>query len=296
MSEGLPPHIDPVAAARWHALAQSPSPWLHEEVASRMQQRLQWIVAKPQSWCHWDPLRGGLASHALVRQRLNGAQEYLHETSSANGQKSLRAEFATPWWQPKRWGQAKVHFGPPAAGQVQMLWANMALHMAADPQTLMQQWHQALDIGGYVLFSCLGPDSLRELHALYAALGWPVAGHGLTDMHDWGDMLVNTGFADPVMDMERITLSFATPQRLLQELRGLGRNLHPQRFPALRGKAWQQRLKQALAEHLTGADGQLSLTFEVIYGHAVKPSPRVRMDAQASVSLQDMRSMLRAGR
>ena len=43
---------------------------------------------------------------------------------------------------------------------------------------------------------------------------------------DWGDMLASNGFAEPVMDMERITLTFETPERLLQELRGLGRNLH----------------------------------------------------------------------
>jgi len=44
MPEKSPPTIDAVAAARWHALAQEPSPWLHEEVARRMQERLSWIV------------------------------------------------------------------------------------------------------------------------------------------------------------------------------------------------------------------------------------------------------------
>jgi malonyl-CoA O-methyltransferase len=113
-------------------------------------------------------------------------------------------------------------------------------------------------------------------------------------MHDWGDMLVASGFAEPVMDMERITLSFATPDRLLAELRGLGANLHPARFPALRGRAWRARLEQALAEQLRGADGQLALTFEIIYGHALKPLPRARMSEQSAVSLQDMRAMLQA--
>jgi len=39
------------------------------------------------------------------------------------------------------------------------------------------------------------------------------------------------GFAEPVMDMERITLEFSTAEKLLDELRGLGRNLHVARFP-----------------------------------------------------------------
>ena len=86
----------------------------------------------------------------------------------------------------------------------------------------MAQWHRALAVDGYLMFSCLGPDTAKELRAVYADMGWPPAGHAFTDMHDWGDMLVQAGFAEPVMDMERITLTFATPQRLLEELRELG--------------------------------------------------------------------------
>ena len=100
------------------------------------------------------------------------------------------------------------------------------------------------------MFSCLGPDSLRELRAVYAAMGWPAPGHAFTDMHDWGDMLIEAGFAEPVMDMERITLTFPTAQRLLQELQELGANLHPQRFAGLRGRHWHARLLKALEEHL----------------------------------------------
>ena len=114
-------------------------------------------------------------------------------------------------------------------------------------------------------------------------------------MHDWGDMLVHAGFAEPIMDMERITLTFATPQRLLQELRGLGRNLHPQRFAALRGRNWRARLEQALAQRLAdaGADGQLALTFEIIYGHAFRPVARPRVEARTEISLDTMREMTR---
>ena len=134
-------------------------------------------------------------------------------------------------------------------------------------------------------------------HGVYAAMGWPPAGHAFTDMHDWGDMLVHAGFAEPVMDMERITLTFATPERLLQELRELGCNLHPDRFGALRGRCWRERLHAALVEHLAdpAQDGQLALTFEIIYGHAFKPAPRLKMSASSAVSLQDMRAMLATG-
>jgi malonyl-CoA O-methyltransferase len=94
------------------------------------------------------------------------------------------------------------------------------------------------------------------------------------------------------MDMERITLAFDTPERLLQELRELGANLHPQRFGGLRGQRWRERLHALVGEKLRGPDGKLALTFEIVYGHALKPLPRPRVGEHSAVSLSDMRSML----
>ena len=114
-------------------------------------------------------------------------------------------------------------------------------------------------------------------------------------MHDWGDMLVAAGYAEPVMDMERITLAFDTPERLLAELRELGANLHPARFAALRGRAWRARLLDALGA-LRDSGGKLTLTFEIVYGHALKPLPRMQPGETSAVSLSDMRAMLRRDR
>lgn len=296
MSTERPPTIDPVAAARWHAAAPPQSPWLHEEVARRMEDRLQWIREAPASWCHWDAVRGGLHAHALISGRYPRARCQVYE-SAPRRERIAQQALAKPFFSAARWTGARTQFGAPQDASVQMLWANMALHTAADPQALIAQWHRALAVDGYLMFSCLGPDTLRELRAVYAALGWPPAGHAFTDMHDWGDMLVHAGFAEPVMDMERITLTFATPERLVQELRELGCNLHPARFAALRGRRFRDRLYEALAQRLAdpAQGGQLALTFEIIYGHAFKPAPRVRLAESSAVSLQDMRAMLRQG-
>ncbi len=295
MSTERPPTIDPHAAARWAQLPATPqagSPWLHEEVARRMEERLQWIVHKPQQWVHWAPLRGGLQAQALLTKRYPKSECFAleaHVKYSDAASKSI----AKPWWSPAGWGAAAVRFAPPAQ-PVQMLWANMALHMAADPQALMQQWSELLEPDGFVMFSCLGPDTLRELRRVYAAMGWPPPAHVFTDMHDWGDMLARSGFAEPVMDMERITLTFASPERLLQELRGLGRNLHVQRFAGLRARGWRDQLHAALQRELAQpeSEGRLSLTFEVIYGHAFKPQPRMTVQAKTTVSLEQMRKSL----
>jgi malonyl-CoA O-methyltransferase len=227
-----------------------------------------------------------------VARRYPQARCFVVEQQPANAQLARRA-LAKPWW---RLGASGPEFGAVPEGAVQMLWANMALHLSADPQALMAHWHRALAVDGFLMFSCLGPDTLRELRTLYAALGWPPPSHEFTDMHDWGDMLVHGGFAEPVMDMERITLTFDTPLRLLAELRELGANLHPARFAGLRGRHWRARLEQELDRGLRGPDGRLALTFEIIYGHALKPLPRAKMSESSAVSLQDMRTMLQGGK
>jgi malonyl-CoA O-methyltransferase len=114
-------------------------------------------------------------------------------------------------------------------------------------------------------------------------------------MHDLGDMLVRAGFADPVMDQEVLTLTWADPQALLAELRGLGGNAAPERFAGMRTPRWKQSLERELRS-LAGPDGRLRLSFEVAYGHAFKAAPRLQAGAPTTVSLDDMRALVRSGR
>jgi malonyl-CoA O-methyltransferase len=282
--------------ARWQRAAPAVTPWLHEEVARRMLERLQWIKLQPAAWAHWAAVRGGLQAHAALVQRYPKAACFVIE---ALPERALlaRQRLTPPWWKRLPWAAPATRFDRPEPGTLNMLWANMALHETADPLALLADWHRLLAVDGFLMFSCLGPDTAREVCELYEALGWPPASHQLTDMHDWGDMLVQTGFAEPVMDMERITLTYETPARLLQELAELGRNFHPDRFAGLRGRAWKARLEQLISERLPrGPDGRITLTFELIYGHALKARPRVKVSALSSVSVADMRSILQGQR
>jgi malonyl-CoA O-methyltransferase len=295
MKTDRPPTLDPIAVARWQRTAPLASPWLHEEVASRMLDRLQWIRLQPQAWAHWGAVRGGLKNHQKLIEKYPKSACFITEVQHKRLDAAAQL-LAKKWWQPFSWFRPAIRFEPPPPASLEMLWANMALHEAVDPQALLAEWHSALKVGGFLMFSCLGPDTAIELRDVYQQLGWPPAGHDLTDMHDWGDMLVQAGFAEPVMDMERITLTFASPVSLLQELGELGRNFHPSRFAGLRGRQWRLALENALAKHLkTDPDGRLSLTFEVIYGHALKPQPKIKVSAMSSVSVQDMRSLLGIG-
>ena len=295
MTTERPPTLDPTAAARWARLPQVRSAWLHEEVARRMEDRLQWIVTRPERWVHWEPLRGGLEAQALLAKRYPSSECFVMEDAPMSP--IARKRMTPAWWSPARWTGPGVHFDAPAQ-PVQMLWANMALHMAADPQALLARWHSLLDVDGFLMFSCLGPDTLRQLRAVFSAQGWPPPSHEFTDMHDWGDMLVSCGFAEPVMDMERITLTFSSAQNLLTELRELGRNLHPARFAGLRGKGWRDQLQASLGRSLAGPanDGRLVLTFEIIYGHAFKPQRKLSVRPETSLSLDEMRRSLAQSR
>jgi malonyl-CoA O-methyltransferase len=293
-----PPTIDAPAAARWSRLAPlSGSPWLHEEIGRRMEDRLQWIKSRPRHWVDWAPLLGGLEAHERVARRYREAAAYVIEPEPSKIAPTAKA-LAAPWWTARRWQSGQPRYEAPPEDGVDLLWANMALHMAADPGALIERWRGLVATGGFLMFSCFGPDTLKELRALHERLGWPPASHEFTDMHDWGDMLVAAGFAEPVMDMERTVLTWPGAEAALAELRALGRNLHPARFPALRGRAWRQALLAALPERAPAEDGagRIALTFEVIYGHAFKPAPRVALAAESAVSLREMRSMLRQGR
>ena len=295
MTADLPPTIDPVAARRWAAMPVSASPWMHEEVGRRMAERLDWIRLKPQSWVDWDAIRGGMQAHGLVSMRYPDARCHVVE-STEHRLKAAGQVLKKPWWNPRSWAGAATQFGLPPEGAVQMLWSNMGLHMEADPRALIERWHRTLAVDGFLMFSCLGPDTLLQLRDLYRKMKWPTPAHAFTDMHDWGDMLVKAGFAEPVMDMERITLTYSTPAALLADLRGMGRNLHSGRFAGLRARGWRDALESAIGAHLTakqGDTGQIALGFEVIYGHAFKPAARVRLTDQSTVPLEAMRDMLR---
>jgi malonyl-CoA O-methyltransferase len=301
-----PPTIDPNAAARWQRWVDLgratqtdalEAPWLHEEVGERMQERLQWIKKPPAAWAHWSAVHSGLQTHQKIADRYPHAVCFM-PLAHLNNTKLAIKKIAKPIWNPARWRAPAVQPRLPDDGGVQLVWANMLLHMQYDPMALMVQWHRALSVDGFVMFSCLGPDTLQELRNIYSELGLGPCSHTFTDMHDWGDMLVQAGFAEPVMDMERISLSFATPERALQELRGLGRNLHPQRFAALRGRGYKARIEAAIRERWArpGGDGSIQWTFEVIYGHAYKPRPRIKVSVESAVSMQDMRAMLAQGK
>ncbi len=288
--------LDEVALAqvlrRLHREAQAP--WLHQEVARRMAERLPIIRLQPERIVEWAAHLG--AGSEALQQAYPRAGRVVVEPD-ARRRAAGAAAAPRPWWQLRRQPapMSVVAADALSAGQAQLLWANMVLHGAADPQQLMRQWQGALAVDGFLMFSTLGPGSLQSLRTLYRQQGWPEPHAPFVDMHDLGDMLIEAGFADPVMDQETITLTWPDASSMLAELRGLGGNVAPRRFAGLRTPRWRQRLAAALAAG-AGTDGRIALEFEIVYGHAFRPAPRPAVAAETVLPLADMRAMVRAHR
>ena len=280
------------------------APWLHAEVARRMGERLSLIRMKPARVLDWGAFLG--ASQSVLAQAYPQARIDAVEADPERRERTAAARAAAPapWWSARRWAVARPTVlleSEVGAGQADLVWANMTLHGVADPQALMRQWQRALTVDGFLMFSTLGPGTLAQLRVLYAEQDWPAAHAPFVDMHDLGDMLIEAGFADPVMDQEQIQLSWPTADALLAELRQLGGNIaladegRGARASGLRTPRWRRRLEGALAA-TADSSGRITLGFELVYGHAVKPAPRPRLAAETRVPLDDLRAMVRAGR
>jgi malonyl-CoA O-methyltransferase len=153
----------------------------------------------------------------------------------------------------------------PLAGEsVELVWSNMALHWLSDPMPALREFCRVLGAGGLLMFSMLGPDSLKELRLAAGA----ARVHRFIDMHDVGDMLLAAGFAAPVMDMELLTLEYPDADTLLNDLRRSGQtSVRSDRSRGLSGREFARRLRRGLGE-------RPKASFEIVYGHAWRPQQR----------------------
>ena len=162
---------------------------------------------------------------------------------------------------------------PLAAQSTDLVWSNLALHWHPEPDLVFSEWLRVLRVNGLLMFSCFGPDSLKEIRQAFEGADQTPHTLPFVDMHDFGDMLVKAGFATPVMDMETLTLTYTSVRQLLDEVRALGGNPLQTRRRGLMGRqAWQRACEYL--ERSRGPDGRIALTLEIIYGHAFRPEPR----------------------
>ncbi len=171
------------------------------------------------------------------------------------------------------------------------LWSNFALQWANDLPMLFAEWNRVLKVGGVMMFTAPGPDTLIELRRAISRDEAVADQHvqRFTDLHDIGDMLVHSGFADPVMDMELITLEYATTDALWRDLKAQGASNAMQTRP--RGMMTPRRLRSIEAALDGGRrdGGPIRMSVEVIYGHAWKIAPKKTAEGHGIVRLESIR-------
>ena len=163
-----------------------------------------------------------------------------------------------------------------------MMWSNLAVQWCNDLPATFVELHRVIKTDGLLMFSTFGPDTLKELRIAFDGVDGYNHVNRFADMHDVGDMLVAAGFTDPVMEMEKLTLTYDDVKAVMQDLRSIGaHNATAGRAPGMLGKAKWMRIVRNY--ETLRRDGKLPATFEIIYGHAWKPTPKAIADGRVII-------------
>jgi malonyl-CoA O-methyltransferase len=152
-----------------------------------------------------------------------------------------------------------------------LVWSNLMFHWLPDAQISVQEWFRVIRPGGLLSFTALGVDTFKELKEL----GLPLM--DLPDMHDIGDLLMKSGFSEPVMDQQKLVLTYTDASKLIEEIGSFGGHVQRARPKFLKADRRWVRSLQAL-EALRSVDGKISVTTEIVFGHTWAPARKKLAD------------------
>lgn len=254
---------------------------LQREVGSRMLERLDYVKIEPGRVL--DLGCGTGASLGALSERYPKSQVLGTDVSEAMLQAGRKARSRLRWLLPflraSRRPSALVSADtlalPFTASSMGLIWSNLMLHWLDDPAPAFREMLRVLNVGGLLMFSTFGPDTLKELRASFSD-GFAHT-QRFADMHDYGDMLLACGFADPVMDMDVLTMTYSSIEELFRDLRqsGAGCAMHTRRHGLMGRSAWNA-MRAEYEKYIR--EGRLPATFELVYGHAWKAQARKTAD------------------
>jgi malonyl-CoA O-methyltransferase len=267
---------------------------LQREIADRLLARLDYMRIAPQQILDMGCGTGYAFSHLRRRYpaaRLLGLDLVHAMTITAQA----HAQSRWPFGLGRLLNRGKFINGdaqalPFADRTFDLVFSSLALQWC-DPDAVFRECRRVLRPGGLLLFTTFGPDTLKELRAAWRAVDNEPHVHTFIDMHDLGDALLRARFADPVMDVELLTLTYPDVPGLLRDLKAIGaHNASSARSVTLTGKTHFARFVRAY-ESFRHADGRIPASYEVVYGHAWAPLTEMSgsTDGTAVVSLQQLR-------
>ncbi len=183
---------------------------------------------------------------------------------------------------------------PLADQSVDMIFSNAVLQWCNDLPGTFREFLRVLRPNGMLLFSTFGPDTLHELRASWSQVDGHTHVSPFPDMHDVGDAMMRAGLAEPVVDVDRLRLTYDDVPALMRDLKALGaHNVTRHRFRGLTGKGRLRAMCEAY-ESFRMEDEKLPASYEVVYGHAWAPEQR-RVDGETRIPL-DQIGLGRSGR
>jgi len=237
---------------------------LQREIADRMLARLDVVKQIPETVL--DAGCGtGYCTRALARRYPRARLVGLDLAAPM----AARARRAAGWFARPRFVCGDIEALPLPDAAIDLVASNLTLQWC-DLARSLRELRRVLRPGGLLMFTSFGPDTLSELRTAWRTADAGVHVHAFLDMHDIGDALLHAGFADPVMDVDRLTMTYPNVEQVLQDLKALGAsNAAYGRARALTGKARYARFKAAY--EALARDGRIPATYEVVYGHAWAP-------------------------
>lgn len=210
------------------------------------------------------------ATGRMLRKRYRRAHIVLLDASH---RMAARAQTSGGWLSRSSAVQADANQLPFTDGAFDLVVANQLLPWLPDAGDVFAETARVLRAGGVFAFATLGPDSLQELGRAWAAVDEGTHVHRFVDMHDIGDALVRAGLSDPVLDVDRLTVSYEDTDRLFADLGRAGaRNALPERNRGLTGRRRFAAMRQALLD--SAIDGRIVFDLELVYGHCWGSGPK----------------------
>lgn len=268
----------PIVQRRFSKASQSyqTAAKVQQEIGCRLSERFEYYTIEPK---HVLDLGAGPGCFSqILKKRFSKATVTAFDISYA-----MLKQAKSFWRRPIKKVVGDMQVLPFKSNSFDVIFSNQVIHWAKDCVVLLKEVERVLKTGGVFVFSTLGPDTFLEMRAAWQGVDGYSHVNTFPDLHAVGDELLNAGFAEPVMDMERITVRYKTVRDLARDLKSQGVQHYSQtgRRGLMSPRVWQQFTQNY--EQFRDEDSLLPLSYEVVYGQAWGQAPKQSTNAAGDV-------------